>query len=495
MTERFKLICGDCMEWMAKLPEASVDAIVTDPPYGLEFMGKDWDRLDERSLRARGENAVDSANRGYNESSLVKAPGFARTVEQARAAQDWHEAWAREALRVLKPGGHLLAFGGTRTYHRLACAVEDAGFEIRDTIVWLYGSGFPKSLDVSKAIDKAAGAEREVVGVSSVTGARTGSVVNSSDGVRPGRTFSNDVEVVNYRTVPETPEAARWEGWGTALKPAHEPIVVARKPLAGTVTDNVLEHGTGAINVDACRVGTTKATPASPSNHDSDITYGAYGTGDGRLGSGFDADTGRWPANVTLDTDAAALLDEQSGERSAGGKVNGAEPSRTGQNGIYGIWGRVENSPYDDAGGASRFFYTAKASRSERNAGCDDFEKRPILWSAGEQNPGSFQADGTEREARNFHPTVKPVDLMRWLVRLVTPPQGLILDCFTGSGTTGIAALLEGFRFLGIEREAEYVRIAEARIRWWAEHPEGIDTDVILKAAAKRPDASQGSLF
>lgn len=356
------ILVGNCAELMADLEPCSVDAVVTDPPYLLGFMGKAWDKQREESF---------------------------------------HYVWAEQAIRVLKPGGHLLAFGGTRTYHRLACALEDAGFEIRDCLVWMYGSGFPKSLDVSKAIDKAAGAEREVVGrhVQSVQDRKLAATGFS-------HAWQHDL------TVPATPEAQRWQGWGTALKPAHEPIVVARKPLAGTVAGNVLATGCGALNVDGCRIG-------RPDGHRTDygLEVGApagigYHGLDGR--TPYDGSAGRWPANVVLDEEAASLL------------------------------------PFDVA----RFFYTAKASRAERNAGLEGFE-----GSSGQP-------------ARNPHPTVKPIALMRWLVRLVTPPGGLCLDPFAGSGTTGVACALEGFEFIGCEQDAGYAKIAEARIRFWQEHGE-----------------------
>jgi site-specific DNA-methyltransferase (adenine-specific) len=293
------------------LPDGSVDAVVTDPPYGLSFMGKKWD---------------------YDVPSV--------------------EVWA-ECLRVLKPGGHLLAFAGTRTQHRMAVRIEDAGFEIRDMIAYVYGSGFPKSLDVSKAIDKAAGAEREVVGQRKKLQSY-GADVNDVYGGGP------DKGGVQLITAPATPAAQQWAGWGTALKPALEPITVARKPLIGTVASNVLEHGTGAINVDGCRV-----------------------------------DVERWPAN---------LLHDGSEE------VDRLMP-----------------------GGEARFFYTAKASKDDRDDG-------------------------------NTHPTVKPTDLMRYLCRLVTQPGGTVLDPFMGSGSTGKAAVLEGFKFIGIERDPSYFEIAKARI-------------------------------
>ena len=376
------LLHGDCLDRLRELPDCSIDACVTDPPYGLSFMGKAWD---------------------------YDVPGA--------------EVW-REVLRVLKPGGHLLAFAGTRTQHRMAVQIEDAGFEIRDMIAWVYGSGFPKSLDVSKAIDKCNGdpnrlhkftawmrttgltarqldeitgtnmgghyltaasqpaiptaalwklirphcgdvpawvdelvqrieAEREVLGQ------KTAGIANPDDHDR--HTIGGSTSVVVDITAPATPEAQQWAGWGTALKPALEPITVARKPLVGTVAANVLEHGTGAINVDGCRVGTS---------------------------------SGRWPANLIHDG---------------------------------------SDEPRELLGDAARFFYCAKASKADRGEG-------------------------------NMHPTVKPTELMRYLCRLVTPPGGVVLDPFMGSGSTGKAAALEGFRFIGIERDPDYLAIAQQRI-------------------------------
>lgn len=346
---------GDCREVMATFDAASFDSVVCDPPYGLEFMGKKWDRIGDAGQMSH------AGPRDRNPSTGIM--------------QDWHHRWATEAYRVLKPGGHLLAFGGTRTFHRLACAIEDAGFEIRDSIAWLYGSGFPKSLDVSKAIDKGEGIWR-----------------GRSTGVVKGE--------------PATPDAKKWQGWGTALKPAFEPIVVARKPLIGTVAANVLAHGTGALNVDGCRVGTDDPLTGSG------VPPLQYGGANSRpFHNEHQAiptvrhDGGRWPANVVLDESQAAVLDSQSGER------------------------------FNDTGGASRFFYCAKASSSER-----------------------------PREDGVAHPTVKPVELMRWLVRLVTPEGGHVLDPFAGSGTTGEACIVEGFDCTLIEQDAGYMRLIEARL-------------------------------
>lgn len=383
---------ADCIEAMAEMDEASVDAIVTDPPYGLGFMGKKWDDL---------------------------PPGL---------------EWAQECIRVLKPGGHLLAFGGSRTYHRLACAVEDAGFEVRDQMMWLYGSGFPKSLDVSKAIDKAAGAERPVIGQK--RHARKGVAVAEQRTAVGAGAFGE--ERIGDVTIPATPEAEQWEGWGTALKPAHEPIVVARKPLSGTVAANVLEFGTGALNVHGCRIGI--APGDEPSAGRRTATFGTQETVSGGDGSGgWTAASGRWPANVILDEEAGLRLGEPS-----------------------------------------RFFYCPKASKGERNAGLDGFAGKEIGAKGNGlartcATCGASVLDGCECDDRtyvnptraNHHPTVKPIELMRYLCRLVTPPGGTVLDPFTGSGTTGCAAVLEGFEFIGIEREAEYVAIARARIDHW----------------------------
>ncbi len=435
------LRCGDCREVMAGLEASSVDAIVTDPPYGLEFMGKEWDApwkagFSEVSFRPgfappnfhSNRNPVCVAchkhKRGTDHCRCA-TPAFDETpATSARLFQQWSEAWAAEALRVLKPGAHLVAFGGTRTFHRLACALEDAGFEIRDCLMWLYGSGFPKSLDVSKAIDKAAGNDRPVVAVEMRSDKRGGNY----HGAAEVRSHS-----IGGRTSAASPESAAWTGWGTALKPAWEPIVLARKPLAGTVAANVLGHGAGALNVDGCRIGTpenkrgagTKAYAAGK------LAGGMNGTG--KLQAAPHDGLGRWPANVMLDEEAGALLDEQGGTLTSGLMHAGTEREGIGYRGNLG--GRVTNDTHGDSGGASRFFYTAKAASGERHYA-----------------------------GKNTHPTVKPVDLMRWLCRLVCPPGGLIVDPFMGSGSTGIAALAEGFRFLGCDTSAEYVELARRRI-------------------------------
>lgn len=525
------LLTGDCIELMAELGEASVDAVVCDPPYALGFMGKSWDSFDVPGA-ILGSPKAGATGIAHSHGYLYNEP---------TAFQAWCLAWATEAFRVLKPGGHLVAFGGTRTYHRLGCAVEDAGFEIRDSIHWLYGSGFPKSMDVGKAIDKAAGAERtEVVGIKPghedfVDRTDAHAAGGRSDGwERPWRDDQAQVDRSHQVMAPVTAEAARWEGWGTALKPAHEPIVLARKPLVGTVAKNVLLHGTGGINIDGCRVGYQDAADqasATPQGRATSKASGAQaatpdaGRGIERVEYEHDPETrGRWPANVVFthsagceqagtkierghagypngpggngfhggigrDADGSrvephelipdvevvayrcvdgcpvAELDAQSGERKAGGKVRGTEPSKTGESGIFGVYQRVENIPYDDKGGASRFFYVAKASRSERNAGLGGIPPTETRrYGDRSQGPLPQQTGQSVVVESNNHPTVKPVALMRYLVRLVTPPGGLVLDPFLGSGTTGIAAVLERHPFIGIDKSADYISIAKARI-------------------------------
>jgi site-specific DNA-methyltransferase (adenine-specific) len=377
---------GDCLTVMRTMPDQSFNAVVTDPPYEIGFMGKAWD-----------------------------ANGVAYRVE----------VWA-ECLRLLKPGGHLLAFGGSRTYHRLACAIEDAGFEIRDQIMWVYGSGFPKSLDVSKAIDKMHGVTERPV-ISEKRGAER-MRAQTVDGRRSGEgTWGDESHRDPFVRAAVTDDARCWKGWGTALKPAHEPIVVARKPLDGTVAETVLAHGTGALNIDGCRVGNEVVA----TQH----TVGGYRQGrEKHKGTGeISLHLGRFPANFIHD----------------------------GSDEVLELFPEAK----DEGGSAARFFYCAKASRAEREAGLDDFDpKRESDRIADDLPVGDNPRNRTNTGRRNHHPTVKPIALMRYLVRLVTPPNGVVLDPFTGSGTTGIAAQLEGFKFVGIEQSAEYADIAQARI-------------------------------
>jgi DNA modification methylase len=620
---RWRVIEGDCIEAMAALPEASVHAICTDPPYGLEFMGKDWDRLGDMrqpgdpnytegpgpfgrakvrsgigesySGRRGGESSTGKLETGPDWNGRERArqgsayprsfhmrcrvcgrqefsgtpcecesPDWERIASaptQLRAMQAWHYAWAVEAYRVLKPGGYLLAFGGTRTYHRLACALEDAGFEIRDSIDWIYGNGFPKSLDVSKAIDAAEGVEGTWVREDHPD--RPGTRASRGQGrhlISQASPTERDPEALRHTYRAGSQAAQDWIGWGTALKPAHEPIVVARKPLSGrTVAANVITYGTGALNIDGTRVpvvGEEVSTPASDPAKRSGVVGRDLGF------SGADAEAfreaqaesvertnrlGRWPPNLLLshapgcefvgttevestggaypaNREAGSYggftqpehsperveigteiveawdcaegcpireLDEQAGSlrtapgpirrhtdktRNTYGKFKGRKViayDRSTSGHIYGgpyeEGAHVEFVNYGDAGSASRFFpvfrYEPKTPRKERERGKPPGAgRKPINWSSGEENPGSFQAEGTVREVWNHHPTVKPANLMQWLCRLVTPPGGLVLDPFAGSGSTGVGANREGFDFLGIEREPEYVEIARNRL-------------------------------
>ena len=510
------VVHGDCVELMRELPDGCVDAVVTDPPYGLSFMNKGWDHA---------------------------VPGV--------------DVW-QEALRVLKPGGWLLAFAGTRTQHRMAVNIEDAGFEIRDLIAWLYGSGFPKSLDVSKAIDRQRHDRDQVLQVTAwIRSARDSAGIKNADideafgfvgmarhwtstnsqprvptldqipkllevlgdpdvpeeireliidlngmkgqpgeawfqreavgvktvpnaGQRPVSIAAQGLERSEKReitiTAPATAGAQKWEGWATALKPAMEPVTVARKPFTGPVAANVLEHGTGALNIDGCRIGTDGGTrTVSDGQNKSKNCYGD-GLDCGPNGHIEETGEGRWPANVVHDGSDEAVRSfpdtEPATKRSERGDGAGVVTSFNCSKGIRGH--------ADDGGSAARFFYCAKASKAEREAGLNGMP---------EHNGGSyeFRQDGSldgkiPTGRRNVHPTVKPIDLMRWLVRLVTPPDGVVLDPFAGSGSTLIAAWQEGFRGLGFDLSEEYVTISNARIKHYKRV--GVQDGLALEAVA-----------
>ena len=415
------IIYGDCLEELKKLEDSSIDAVVCDPPYGLS-----------NTKPAQVADVLKAWVTGDTVSVPAKKGGF--------MGADWDSfvpppaVW-EECMRVLKPGGHMAVFAGARTQDLMGLSIRLAGFEIRDTLGWVYGSGFPKSHNISKAIDKAAGAEREVVG-SSTNGIAGGTGEHAGEAGAYG--FRKEFDI----TTPATDAAKQWDGWGTALKPAIEPIILARKPLDGTVANNVLAHGVGGLNIDACRVPSDEITG-----------WGGAGAGgqtwnseNMRLGKDGDARPvqGRFPANVLLDEHAAKEMDKQSGIVPSGGRTSARNAPKF-SNGVYGEWSGAEEKTYTpDTGGASRYFpvfkYQAKAPKKER----------PVI----------------EREdgAKIQHSTVKPLALMEWLVSLIVPPGGVVLDPFAGSGTTLQAAINKGFTPIGIEQDADYIKLIEKRL-------------------------------
>ena len=418
---RIDLRQGDCLEVLKTIPDNSIDSVVTDPPYHLTSIVKRFGKEGSAPAQFGKDGAYSRASKGFMGKEWDGGDIAFRT-----------DVWS-ECYRVLKPGGHLLAFSHSRTYHRMAVAIEDSGFDIRDQIMWIYGSGFPKSHNIGKAIDKIQGNEREVVGDNPNHRTTSGLL---ELGFQDGRESS---------TI--TKGNSDWEGWGTALKPAHEPIVMARKPLSEkSIAENVIKWGTGGINIDECRIPANWEDERPPSWFNSGKSKSGEPTYGGNLKTLTDStlgerlnDGGRFPANIILDEEAGKVLDEQSGERGNGWKKNygkedyeGLQYSSSTQQCVFG-GGYSGKNTYSDKGGASRFFYCPKTSKKEK---------------------------GDE----NNHPTVKPIKLMEYLIKLVTPKGGVVMDCFMGSGSTGVAARNLGFKFIGIEREQEYMDIAKQRI-------------------------------
>lgn len=474
--KRYRLINADCVDAMRQLPADSIDSIVCDPPYGISFM-EDWDDLSGVKNANRG-TLTNMVNEDGSQKFRTKAPAFDLSITGARAMQDWHFAWAKEALRVLKPGGFLFAFGGSRTVHRLACAIEDAGLEIRDSIIWNHAQGFPKSLDVSKAINQHLG--------------------------------------------PDNDAARQWKGFGTALKPSQEIVVISRKNFEGTVAENVLKHGTGALNINACRIATKDNLNGGAYSGDEREKGGAWQSEDRTDGKGsgfkpgvgeFNQPEGRWPSNTIFShsEDCSETkegwkcaegcpvqeLDRQSGELKSGKMVAGQQRDKSsvandgaGYNGGWPDTATLKDT-FGDSGGASRFFFTSKSSPDEKfyfcrtcnivdkqavraeNPDCPMHGDNPKTKDYGPLFGGkpdtkcvcwSNSVDAHKGHDVVVHVTVKPLEIMKFLCRLSTRPGGLILDPFLGTGTTGVAALQEGFRFIGIERDADYFKICTKRI-------------------------------
>ena len=428
---------GDNIQVLKTLPDNSVDSVVTDPPYGLKFMGKQWD---------------------YDVPSV--------------------ELW-KECYRVLKPGGYLLSFGSSRTYHRMAVKVEDAGFEIRDQIMWVYGTGFPKSHNVGKAVDKLLGKERLIIDEKEQTGAK---FITWSDDENESRWFDQGFNKINGRKYEITKGESQFEGFGTGLKPAHEPIVMARKPFKGSVAKNVLKWNTGGINIDDCRIEFEETkNPATNPLYRQENDYKMPKKGEESNGvvsftssKNKISSLGRFPANIIFDEQAGVILDEQSGECGNGWKKNYGEKDYKGKqynsstNQCIHGGGYTGKNTYSDKGGASRFFYCPKPSKKEKEEGLENLDSKLLS----RVNKGGLENDPKWKPKlrKNTHSTVKPVKLMQYLIRLITPIGGTTIDPFFGSGTSGKGVLIKennnNYKFIGIEKEIEYFDIAVERCRY-----------------------------
>jgi site-specific DNA-methyltransferase (adenine-specific) len=531
MKNNMKVINGNNIDILKQYPDNYFDAIVTDPPYGLgkepnaEALMKDW------------------IEKGYHE---ITGTGFMGKEWDAFIPQP---IFWKEVFRVLKHGGHVLSFFGTRTYDWGVMSMRFAGFEVRDCIQWLYGSGFPKSHNISKAIDKMYGAEREVIGKSDYTMPKAdNSMSENSYGISGGKLANgNTAERITAEiTAPSTEQAKEWDGWGSALKPANEPIVLARKPLEKglTIAENVLKWGTGAINIDGCRVslndkenyenncnrtnvkshwGNSNSFSVVEANsqgrfpaniiltHHEDCecigtknSKGMFGDGTSdNIGGGFTDANGEETVEDwnCVDDCPIKILDEQSGES----KSQKSERGNIIDNNVFGKFKPQENTlrGHSDKGGASRFFYVAKASKSERNKGLDGFDEKtsgslnfrnPSSSGRSEDAPSVENMGGISKPKTNFHPTVKPIKLMQYLVRLITPPNGIVLDPFCGSGTTGVACKLEGFQFVGLEQDAEYSKIAQARIDNYVEEKPTIKKNIKTEVKSNQIDIFNNEL-
>ena len=429
----YEVINGNMLEELDKLSESSIDSIVTDPPYELNFMGKGWDKA---------------------------GVSFKK------------ETW-QKCLRVLKPGGYLLAFGGSRTFHRIAVAIEDAGFEIRDTIMWLYGSGFPKSMNIGLAIDKKEGVDSDVVGIG-VSGTSDTHIRCMNSETKDGKSvFGGEYEIKKAKN--------QWNGWGTALKPSFEPIIVARKPLEGSCVDNVIKYGTGGINIDECRIDFVDDTDykitSNKNQHEkfgtkpltNNTVYGDYSMVQPKNYSA----TGRFPSNTILTYDDTDFEEVCGGfPDTRGGDRHNIAIRQSEKNSGYGFDINTRNE-FNDSGSASRYFYCAKASAKDRDEGLDSFEEKRKAgygYDLGYMNAGEGMFKDRTTLKKNIHPTVKPTTLMQYLVRLVTPKGGIVLDPFNGSGSTGKAVMFENrernanYKYIGVELSPEYCEIANARI-------------------------------